>query len=68
MRPTRAAVVEMGMNRFGEIRRLTQIAAPTVGVLTNVYGAHTEGVGDVAGAARAKGEIIGAVRAEFACS
>jgi len=56
-----AAVVEMGMNRFGEIRRLTQIAAPTVGVLTNVYGAHTEGVGDVAGVARAKGEIISAL-------
>ncbi|MGA7562168.1 MAG: UDP-N-acetylmuramoyl-tripeptide--D-alanyl-D-alanine ligase [Desulfobaccales bacterium] len=59
-----AAVVEMGMNRFGEIRRLTQIAAPTVGVLTNVYGAHTEGVGDVAGVARAKGEIIGALGPE----
>ena len=56
-----AAVVEMGMNRFGEIRRLTQIAAPAVGVLTNVYGAHTEGVGDVAGVARAKGEIIAAL-------
>ena len=59
-----AAVVEMGMNRFGEIRRLTQIAAPTVGVLTNVYGAHTEGVGDVAGVARAKGEIIAALDPE----
>ena len=59
-----AAVVEMGMNRFGEIRRLTQIAAPTVGVLTNVYVAHTEGVGDVAGVARAKGEIISALERE----
>ena len=59
-----AAVVEMGMNRFGEIRRLTQIAAPTVGVLTNVYGAHTEGLGDVAGVARAKGEIVAALDRE----
>jgi len=59
-----AAVVEMGMNRFGEIRRLTRIACPTVGVLTNVYGAHTEGLGDVAGVARAKGEIIGALERE----
>ncbi len=56
-----AAVVEMGMNHFGEIQRLTQIAAPHVGVLTNVYGAHTEGVGDVAGVARAKGEVIAAL-------
>jgi UDP-N-acetylmuramoyl-tripeptide--D-alanyl-D-alanine ligase len=56
-----AAVVEMGMNAFGEIRRLTQIARPTVGVLTNVHPAHTEGVGDIAGVARAKGELISAL-------
>jgi UDP-N-acetylmuramoyl-tripeptide--D-alanyl-D-alanine ligase len=56
-----AAVVEMGMNAFGEIHRLTQIACPTVGVLTNVHPAHTEGVGDIAGVARAKGELIGAL-------
>jgi UDP-N-acetylmuramoyl-tripeptide--D-alanyl-D-alanine ligase len=56
-----AAVVEMGMNAFGEIQRLTRIACPTVGVLTNVYPAHTEGVGDIAGVARAKGELIQAL-------
>jgi UDP-N-acetylmuramoyl-tripeptide--D-alanyl-D-alanine ligase len=56
-----AAVVEMGMNRFGEIRRLTEISRPTVGVLLNVYPAHTEGVGCVEGVARAKGELIGAL-------
>ncbi len=56
-----AVVVEMGMNAFGEIQRLTQIAAPTVGVLTNVHPAHTEGVGDIAGVARAKGELIKAL-------
>ena len=55
------AVVEMGMNAFGEIDRLTRIARPTIGVLTNVYPAHTEGVGDIAGVARAKGELIGAL-------
>jgi UDP-N-acetylmuramoyl-tripeptide--D-alanyl-D-alanine ligase len=51
-------VVEMGMNRFGEIQRLTQICRPTVGVVINVHPAHTEGVGDVAGVARAKGEML----------
>ena len=56
-----AAVVEMGMNAFGEINRLTRIACPTIGVLTNVHPAHTEGVGDIAGVARAKGELIGAL-------
>ncbi len=53
-----AAVVEMGMNRFGEIRRLTHICRPTVGMLINVHPAHTEGVGDVAGVAQAKGELL----------
>ena len=56
-----AAVVEMGMNRFGEIRRLTRDRRPHRGGATNVYPAHTEGVGDVAGVARAKGELIGAL-------
>ncbi len=61
-----AAVVEMGMNRFGEIRRLTQICRPTVGMLVNVHPAHTEGVGDVAGVARAKGELIETLEASAA--
>jgi UDP-N-acetylmuramoyl-tripeptide--D-alanyl-D-alanine ligase len=53
-----AAVVEMGMNRFGEIRRLTQICRPTIGLLLNVHPAHTEGVGDLEGVAAAKGELL----------
>jgi UDP-N-acetylmuramoyl-tripeptide--D-alanyl-D-alanine ligase len=58
------AVVEMGMNAFGEIGRLTAIAAPDVGVITNVGAAHLEGVGDLAGVARAKGELFAALSAE----
>ena len=49
------------MNHFGEIRRLTEISQPTVGVLLNIYPAHTEGVGSVEGVARAKGEIVQAL-------
>ncbi len=59
-----AAVVEMGMNRFGEIRRLTEISQPTVGVLLNVHPAHTEGVGCVEGVCRAKAELIQALSPE----
>jgi len=59
-----AAVVEMGMNRFGEIRRLTEISQPTVGMLLNVHPAHTEGVGCVEGVCRAKAELIQALSPE----
>lgn len=54
----RYAVLEMGMNHFGEIDHLTKLGRPTVAVITNAAAAHLEGVGDVAGVARAKAEIF----------
>ncbi len=55
------AVLEMGMNRPGEIRRLTKIAGPHVGVITNVGMAHLEGVGDLKGVVEAKLEMLEAL-------
>jgi UDP-N-acetylmuramoyl-tripeptide--D-alanyl-D-alanine ligase len=52
------AVIEMGANHHGEIAYLTQIARPDVAVITNAGAAHLEGFGDLAGVARAKGEIL----------
>lgn len=57
-REDRAAVVEMGANHHGEIDRLTRIASPDVGLITNAAAAHLEGFGDLDGVARAKGELI----------
>jgi UDP-N-acetylmuramoyl-tripeptide--D-alanyl-D-alanine ligase len=54
----RMAVLEMGMNRRGEIGRLTEIADPDVGVITNVGHAHLEGLGDIRNVARAKAEMV----------
>jgi len=51
-------VLEMGMNRPGEISRLTEIADPDVGVILNVGQAHLEGLLDVEGVAKAKTELI----------
>ncbi|MDO9528515.1 MAG: UDP-N-acetylmuramoyl-tripeptide--D-alanyl-D-alanine ligase [Syntrophales bacterium] len=39
-----AAIVEMGTNSSGEIGRLTRIAMPDVGLITNIGPAHLEGL------------------------
>ena len=54
-------VVEMGMRGVGEIALLCGVAAPTIGVVTSVAGAHTERVGGIEGVARAKRELIEAL-------
>ena len=53
-----AAVIEMGMNHFGEISRLTQAVAPTVGLITNIGVSHIENLGSRAGILQAKLEIL----------
>ena len=53
-----AGIVEMGMNRPGEIGRLTEIADPDMGVITNVARAHIEGLGSLEAVARAKVELV----------
>ncbi len=60
----RVAVVEMGMNHFGEIALLTRLAEPTIAVITNAGPAHLEGVGSIEGVAEAKGEIFAGLRKE----
>jgi UDP-N-acetylmuramoyl-tripeptide--D-alanyl-D-alanine ligase len=52
------AVLEMGTSALGEIERLTEIAQPTVGVITNVGAAHLETLVGLDGVARAKGELL----------
>jgi UDP-N-acetylmuramoyl-tripeptide--D-alanyl-D-alanine ligase len=52
------AVLEMGMNHRGEIRRLAHIARPTVGVITNVAPAHLKYLKSIEEIALAKGELL----------
>ncbi|HKE00151.1 MAG TPA: UDP-N-acetylmuramoyl-tripeptide--D-alanyl-D-alanine ligase, partial [Planctomycetota bacterium] len=60
-RETRSAVVEIGTSGPGEIARLSAIAAPTIGVITNIAEAHLEGLGTIEGVAREKGDLLEAL-------
>ena len=54
-----AAVIETGMNHFGEIRYLGQMVRPTMAVITNIGDAHIENLGGTRqGILQAKSEIF----------
>ncbi len=52
------AILELGMNRPGEIGRMSQICLPDIGVITNIGPAHLEGLNSIEGVMRAKGELL----------
>lgn len=55
---TEIAVIEMGMNSFGEIHNLSQIVNPDICIITKIGLGHTEKLKDKEGVLRAKLEII----------
>lgn len=52
------AILEMGMNRAGEIARMTEIADPDIACIVNVQAAHLAGLGTIDGVANAKAELF----------
>jgi UDP-N-acetylmuramoyl-tripeptide--D-alanyl-D-alanine ligase len=52
------AVIEMGIDEYGGMRYLCEIAQPTIGTITNIGPTHLEFLGSVEGVAKAKGELL----------
>lgn len=61
---TDVCVVEMGMRGLGQITELTDIAAPTMGIVTNVGTSHIGILGSRENIAKAKKELIDALPAD----
>lgn len=53
-----AAVLEMGMNHFGEMHRLSKMARPDYCFFTNIKNVHLEALGDRDGVLKAKSEML----------
>ena len=51
-------VLEVGMNKFNEILRLSSLVKPHIGIITNISEAHLENFKNINDIAKAKSEII----------
>ena len=60
----KAAVIEMAMQRLGEIEALARIVKPTIAVITNIGEAHLEFLKTQKNVAKAKAEIFKFLRRE----
>ncbi len=56
------AVIEMGANHPNEIKKLSEIAEPDFGIITNIGKAHLEGFGSFDGVKKTKGELFDYLR------
>jgi UDP-N-acetylmuramoyl-tripeptide--D-alanyl-D-alanine ligase len=56
-----AAIVELGASAYGEIRKLSEIASPEIGIITGIGQAHRASFGNASDVAAAKGELAEAL-------
>ncbi|OIJ09804.1 UDP-N-acetylmuramoylalanyl-D-glutamate--2,6-diaminopimelate ligase [Anaerobacillus arseniciselenatis] len=58
------AILEMGMNNFGEISFLSKLAKPDIAIITNIGESHIEQLGSRKGIAKAKLEIVDGLKTD----
>ena len=58
----RIAVLELGANQFGEIRRLSEIVNPDIGIITGIGSAHLQAFKDKKGVLKEKSDIIAGLK------
>ena len=52
------AIIEMGASAVGEIKLLSEICKPTIGLITNISNAHVKGFESIEGVIRGKSELF----------
>ena len=52
------AIIEMGASAVGEIKLLSEICKPTIGLITNISNAHVKGFKNIEGVIRGKSELF----------
>ena len=55
-------VFEVGMSKIGEIKNLSKLIQPHIGIITNIGEAHIENFKNIKGIAKAKAEIINSIK------
>ncbi len=51
-------ILELGMNKTGEINKLSKLVAPEIGIITAIENSHLKGLKSLKNIARAKSEIL----------
>ena len=55
-------VFEVGMSKAGEIKNLSKLIQPHIGIITNIGEAHIENFKNISGIAKAKAEMIDTIK------
>ena len=59
---TNFCILELGMNKVGEIKKLSNLVSPEIGIITAIENSHLEGLKTLKNIAKAKSEILDSIQ------